>query len=1011
MADFDDEFEDERGRWDEVEEPEAVQKPEYDMMPLQHELTESEILSLQIQDNTLAMLGKNGRFLVRDLVGSGKPINQVIKGGYKVFMDHFAVHCFVSSTEGEMHYFNIKTQKTTKFTVAGGGGGGGSSAKGAGAVIESVAFDKINSDDSTTGTVFFGGRNDGLIFTATVTSGVLVSCKQVAQLANEANPIAGIEQEVLGASDDGSGGVAVLVLTSATRIYRFVAPPGVELDEFMQHANSEPSDFTEMLSHRGDGNALGGLSVFRSTPESRGQSYVWTSAIGIVHGLFNHRVAGAAGAAADGDFDAMDGDDGDDEPMVNQDIIPFNKQQVKDSGFERTPIEVLQTAFHLFLLYEDRFVVLCHPAGMKWKPINGSDFQAQDFTDRCRLDPFKFRNTRNFKGMVRDVRSRRVYVYNHQSIYEVSIQGEHLGMWRVFLERALDVHEEKSMRKRFFQAAVRLTQNPKQRDMATYARGLYLLSLKEYTEATKALAMCNRFEEVVHKLTVAGNPVLLHDYLEYRYRFLKRFRRPGTMQMQMACIVTMLTQLKLESLARSENDRTKAYKKTEALKGFVKEMVTAEPQTFDDRAFYNVIARLFTSHGRIEVMLYYAELMRHVHFTINYYIAQKDYKKAADLLKQYCTDESYRDAWYDFAPLIIPHCPHELINGMLKCTFKDANNVTWSHLEAERLIPTFINYKPPNRDYSSNEVIIYIDTAIRNFGCDSTTVHNYLVSLLVQCEETEYLDDFLETSEYYITEFALRRCLEARRFQQCVPLYLKLGLYTDAIQIALEGRPDRDGMWEGLETAKKILKNPSLDVDAPKRKELWKMVVLRVIDTLDTRAALSIVAESGKIIKLEDIIDRISDSTVIQNFKRDICESLKEYTTEIDKLQDEMRHATASSELIKTDILALRHRYGYVTPSQKCLLCQKPLLSGTQAFLVYPSCSHAFHEDCVVARLRSIGGFDVFYDTDVPATYLEGCHSLEDLAAAECVLCGEVAVMEITEPFFEPGHDSEWSVW
>ena len=48
----------------------------------------------------------------------------------------------------------------------------------------------------------------------------------------------------------------------------------------------------------------------------------------------------------------------------------------------------------------------------------------------------------------------------------------------------------------------------------------------------------------------------------------------------------------------------------------------------EDRPFYALIARLLQSHGRIPNMMAFAELLNHVHFTISYHIAQRDYKNA-----------------------------------------------------------------------------------------------------------------------------------------------------------------------------------------------------------------------------------------------------------------------------------------------------------------------------------------------------------------------------------------------
>ncbi|KEG08433.1 hypothetical protein DQ04_07201040 [Trypanosoma grayi] len=383
-------------------------------------------------------------------------------------------------------------------------------------------------------------------------------------------------------------------------------------------------------------------------------------------------------------------------------------------------------------------------------------------------------------------------------------------------------------------------------------------------------------------------------------------------------------------------------------------------------------------------------------------------------------------------------CPIRLTTAMLRAVGRDAQGAPYMLLQLERLIPVFIQYTPQmNEDPSNGEhqVIIFLERCITKFDCVSTVVHNYYLCLLAhndgeRLEELpesfsgERLEEFLESSLFYTVDFALRRCLEARRYRQCVGLYRRLHLYEDAIRTALEcseprhhsttifsGSSNKNGgeEWPALRVVKEMLKSLPDSVEPAKQKKLWLIAAQCVMEKDSTPAALAVVEDSGGMLKLEDILGDIGDSSIIQNFKDAICKSLGAYTTSIAALKEQQLEASRISESLKQEVSYLQHRFRYVTTRQRCLLCHRPLLQGSAPYLIYPNCRHAVHEACAVAKLSEIGGLEVFVaDEGLPRQFLEGITSTNDLAQMECVLCGEAAILEVDIPLFV--EDPSWSV-
>lgn len=129
------------------------------------------------------------------------------------------------------------------------------------------------------------------------------------------------------------------------------------------------------------------------------------------------------------------------------------------------------------------------------------------------------------------------------------------------------------------------------------------------------------------------------------------------------------------------------------------------------------------------------------------------------------------------------------------------------------------------------------------------------------------------------------------------------------------------------------------------------MRLLRIIAAEYPACSAMRFMESTDLLKVEDILPFFPDFTVVDDFKDDVCEALKGYSAEIDRLKQEMESATAASDALRKDIADLQNRFIVLDAAAKCDSCAVQLL--TRQFYVFP-CQHAFHADCLIKEVRPL---------------------------------------------------------
>jgi len=281
-----------------------------------------------------------------------------------------------------------------------------------------------------------------------------------------------------------------------------------------------------------------------------------------------------------------------------------------------------------------------------------------------------------------------------------------------------------------------------------------------------------------------------------------------------------------------------------------------------------------------------------------------------------------------------------------------------------------------------------------------------------------------------------------------------MGLFEEAVDAALEMTPPN------LDLAKDIANSNQDDEDM--RKKLWLRIAKTVVDQERQIGTAIAFLHQSKLLKIEDILPFFPEFTTVDDFKNDICSSLRGYNQHLDRLHDEMKEATETAELIREDIKQIRENYVIVDANQICESCKYPIM--TRSFYVFP-CSHCFHSECLrdlmlphltpaqqtilttlESRLRAIEnpnephsqpekslvGLDfnfkdrfAFFDSDeenehkhrdpVESIGKSGHEmalsmgqeqdikdQIDNLVAYECILCNQIMIDSLDTPFVDP---------
>ncbi|XP_006659889.1 vacuolar sorting protein 18 [Oryza brachyantha] len=740
--------------------------------------------------------------------------------------------------------------------------------------------------------------------------------------------------------------------------------------------------------------------------QRRAKHFGWLSGSGIYHGELNF---GAQHSSTSGDENFVE----------NKGFFDYSK--LGESGTK--PRSFALSEFHFLLLIRDKI-----------KVVNRI---SQQIVEELIVDNSP-EISKGIIGLCSDASTGLFYAYDENSIFQISSSDEGRDMWQVYLDM------------KDYATALSHCRNSFQRDQVYQVQADTAFNTKEYYIAASFYAKMNyilSFEEISLKFISVGEQDALRTFL---LRRLDNLTKDDKMQITM--ISTWATELYLDKINRlllEDGTGTSSNAAAESKDSEYRSIVT------EFRAFLSdskdvldeaTTMRLLESYGRVDELVYFAGLKEQYEIVVHHYIQQGEARKALEVLQRH---NVLVELVYKFAPDLIMLDAYETVESWMMARNK---------LNPGKLIPAMMRYvSEPHAKNETHEVIKYLEFCVKDLNNEDPGVHNLLLSLYAKKEDESQLLQFLDTKFgkgqtngpdfFYDPKYALRLCLQEKRMRACVRIYSMMSMHEEAVALALK---------VDLELAK--AEADKVEDDEELRKKLWLKVAKHVIEQEkgvkreNIKKAIEFLSETNNLLKIEDILPFFPDFVLIDDFKEEICKSLKDYDSQIEQLKQEMDDATRGADNIRSDIGALAQRYTVIDREEECGVCKRKILTAgglhqvgrsyTSAghmapFYVFP-CGHAFHANCLIAhvtRCRSQeqaekildlqkrlslmdrkaakdNGGNMNGESVISTTPIDKLRSqLDDAVASECPFCGDLMIKEISLPFILPEESDEKASW
>ncbi|KAJ3071689.1 hypothetical protein HDU98_004948 [Podochytrium sp. JEL0797] len=742
-----------------------------------------------------------------------------------------------------------------------------------------------------------------------------------------------------------------VAVTTPNRIYQFI---GTAFD------SAESGGFSNLFNYQE-------LPTISKDPLQ-----VWSVALEDGEGLSHKKFAWLTEPGVfSGDFDLSNSQS--DSVMTNAELHPVPFQH------DNPPLSVVVTEFHYIVLYADHIQAIS-------ALTNDLVFEEQ----------FVLEENECVHSLVVDGLKGTYWVYTNVSVYEIIVNDEDRDVWKIYLSR------------KNFETALTFAKTETERDRVITAQAEHYFAEKRYRLAATyfAQSLSLSFEEVALRFIGLNENGALKQFLLKKSETLK----PNE-QTQMTILCMWLLELYVHELDAAETKLAGAdaplytnpieetgsnAKEINMIREKLRQFIIQHKLAIDIEGAFT----LFSSHGRTQEMLFLAEEIGDYERIINHWITKKEWMRALDVLNKQNSDAFF----YKFSAVLIDAIPVDLIN----CWIQHPS------LDPKRLLPALLKYESKQQSAMAddfNQAIRYLNHVIQRMENTDASIHNYLLSLYVSLAKSDKergLVAFLisqDEDSHYDVQYALRLCMKEGLVQSSILIYSKLGLYEQAVDLALKNHE--------LQLAQ-INADKPID-DEILRKKLWLKIARHVVDERkDIKQAIEFLKQSD-LLRIEDILPFFPDFVLIDDFKSDLCQALEEYNEHIEQLKEDMDEATRSAQNIRKDIQNLKNRSLVIHVTEQCSVCALSLL--TRQFLVFP-CKHVFHSDCLanmllananssrVAKLQQLkkrlesvsGGKRLFENVDV-AEVTGVKEEYEHELSSECPLCNEIMIKSVNKPF------------
>ncbi|OSS45444.1 hypothetical protein B5807_10280 [Epicoccum nigrum] len=931
----------------------------------------SDFVAAAVANNVLVLALSTGRILRIDL-DSPADIDDIdlpkkpseIGVIRRLFLDPSASHLIVTTTLAENYY--LHTQSRTPKALS----------RLKGVVIESISWNPSQPTASTREILV--GASDGNVYEVFIEPSSEFYRREERYLkivyTTTDGPITGLWTDIIPGRQD----LRRVIIATPSTFVQFAGKVGRNAHEgsgsiFSKFFESESATVHELPNVSSTAPSLFAVSPeHEQTPDQERLNseriFGWLTSQGVLHGkLYLSQDTADLGAKVLGDS-----------KLLPRSQIPAS--QTASGRTRRTNDAVssmILSQWHVLQLVEGRVVV-----------INRLD-------DTVVFDQVVLEPGQSALGLVADVKSNTYWLFTTREIFEIVVTDEARDVWKVML------------RSQQFEAASQFAKTSTQKDAVATASGDYLVSKGQYLEAAAVYGRSTKpFEQVALTFIDQGEQDALRKYLLTKLSTLKK-----TSQMQRTMVATWLVELYMAKLNTLDDTITTKAELSEsmntaetqdhlsAIRKDYQDFVSKFKTDLDRKTAYDIIS----SHGREEELLYFATVVNDYNYVLSYWVQRERWQESLAVLKK----QTDAEIFYKYSSVLMAQVPVELVEIMTR----------QSNLNAQKLIPAFLNYNNTSKaPLNQNQAVRYLLFEINQRQSTDAAIHNTLISIYASHSTTDesallaYLEgQSLAHEQNYDADFALRLCIQHKRVQSCVHIYSSMGQYAQAVDLALK--------YDEIELASNVADRSN--TAAPLRKKLWLAIAKKVISTSSGIKTAIEFLRRVDLLRIEDLIPFFPDFVVIDDFKEEICTALEDYSRKIDALKQEMDDSEETATHIKSDIKALDQRYAIVEPGERCYTCGLPLLA--RQFFVFP-CQHAFHSDCLAKKVVELAGIargkriaelqvEVSKGTSTGAKREKAIRELDALVGSSCVLCSELAVKLVDEPFISATDDKEeWAL-
>nr|POE65108.1 vacuolar protein sorting-associated protein 18 like [Quercus suber] len=946
----------------------------------------ADFVAAQVANNVLVLALSTGRILRFDL-DNPEDIDDIdlpkrpaeIGVIRRLFLDPSASHLLISTTLGENYYLHTQSRQPKPLGRL------------KGVQLDSVAWSPSQPTASTREILL--GAADGTVYETYIEPSTEFYRSQeryVKMVYNaQAGAVVGLYADVLPARPEARR----VLLATQHKLLHFVGRTGKQGHEGSGSIYSKLFDGESPTVHEVEGAAVPSSCLVVSpdapdgspaTSEAHGveRAYAWLCAQGIFHGIL---------AATASDLAVLGK-----QTMRDSTLLPTSKlPPVQTAGgrnrTQQPPISsLLLTQFHLLALVEGRVTAL--------NRLDESIVHNQELLTAGE----------DCLGLFSDRQKNTFWLFTRREIFEIVVTDEPRDIWKILLKQGQ------------YEISQRYARTTEQKDAVATMTGDHLVSQGKYTEAAAVLGRSSKaFADVALNFIDKGEHDALRTYLLIKLSTLKK-----SSTMQRIMLASWLVELFMAKLNQLDDTiSTKAEISTDGADVSTADMQQQLPRMrrafqdfcvkhkadLDQKTVYEIIG----SHGREDELLFFANTMEDYGYVISYWVQRERWTEAMAVLKK----QTGAEMFYRYSTVLMSHVATDLVEVLMR----------QPTLDMKKLIPALLNYNKTVGDtvpLSQNQAVRYLLFCINHSHSTDPAVHNTLISLYAShpTKDEKELLTYLQTQadareQSYNVDFALRLCIAHKRVRSCVHIYCTMQQYSSAVELALK--------YDEIELAAEVADRT--ENDETLRKKLWLKVAKKVISqTKGIKAAIEFLKRCDGLLRIEDLIPFFPDFVIIDDFKEEICAALEEYSRQIEALKQEMDDSARTAQHIKDDIKALDERYAIVEPGERCWKCRLPLLM--RQFFVFP-CQHAFHADCLgemVMGLDGIGKAMVGTSKTKRIRELqreigrgvalgprrEGMvRELDGLVAGACVLCSEMAVKVINEPFVTAADDQrDWDI-